>query len=358
MGKLISISVLKEKEDVFDIAVEDNHNFFANGVCVSNCGEADLPAYGNCCLGSINLANFYDETKNDVNWSNLAKTIKVAVRFLDNVLTINNYPLPECKIAAEKSRRIGLGVMGLHYLLIKLGMKYGKKKSLEFIERLFATFRNEAYEASIDLAQEKGAFQMFDYDKYIDNDYIQQLPPRLLRKLKKFGIRNSVLMNCAPTGTISQLANVSSGVEPIFAPVHYRKYRNSNNKIIREIIVDSLLVEHYRENKSLAYFVSAYDISPEEHIAVQAAIQQYIDGSISKTINLPENYSNINDMSDIIFEYSKHLKGMTIYRQNSRGNEPLVELKFDGKKELGEYIEKAANIKASAVNCATGICDI
>jgi len=345
---------------LFEDNIKDNFatKYFEKFVSTNPCGEICAPNYGACCLGSINLSNFYDEANNDVNWSELAKTIKVAIRFLDNVISINNYPIVECKTTAEESRRIGLGVMGLHYLLIKLGMKYGKKKSLEFIERLFTTIRNEAFEASIELAQEKGAFPMFDYDKYVDNVYIQQLPPRLLRKMKLYGIRNGVLLTVPPTGTTAQLANVSSGIEPIFAPVHVRKYRNTDGSVQTEIIVDYLLSEHYKHNKSLAFFVSAYDVSPEEHIAVQAAVQQYVDGSISKTINLPEKYTDTNEVSDTIFDYSKYLKGMTMYRQNSRGQEPLVSIKFNGRKELGEYIEKAANIKASETDCATGKCDI
>ena len=340
--------------------IKDNFatSYFESFAAVNPCAEEVLPDRGNCCLGSINLSNMYDKDKNDVDWTKLAKTIRIAVRFLDDVLTMNVFPIPETKTVAEENRRVGMGVMGLHYLLIKLGLKYGKNKSIEFIERLFATIRNEAYEASIELAAEKPMFPKFDYDQYTSNRYIANLPPRLIRKMKKNGIRNSVLLTVPPTGTTSQLANVSSGVEPIFAPVFQRRYRSDNDEIKTEILVDSLLVDFYENGKSLHNFVSAYDVSPEEHIAVQAAAQQYIDGAISKSINMAKDYDNYEELSDVVFSYVKHLKGLTIYRQNSRGQEPLTEIKFRDKKELGELIKKAANIVVAESNCGPGECEI
>jgi ribonucleoside-diphosphate reductase alpha chain len=299
----------------------------------------------------------YDKDKNDVDWHKLSTTIRYAIRFLDNVVTMNNYPIPECKTSAEQSRRIGLGVMGLHYLLIKLGLKYGKQKSLEFVERFFATFRNEAFEASIDLSLEKGSFPMYDYEQFSSGNFVKNLPTRLLRKMKKNGIRNGMITTIPPTGTVSQLANVSSGIEPIFAPIYKRAYRKDDN-IVEEVLVDSLFYEYYINNQSLTNFISAYDISPEEHIAVQASIQQFIDNSISKTVNLPESYTNYEEISDIIFEYSKHLKGITLYRQNSRGKEPLTEIKYKDKNELKGLISKASNIVAPESKCSTGQCEL
>lgn len=351
------INIIKN-QDVYDLTTEKNHNFFANNLLIHNCGEICLPSYGSCCLGSINLSNMYDEEKNDVNWTKLAKTINIAIRFLDNVLSINTYPISECKSVAEQSRRIGLGVMGLHYLIIKMGMKYGKKKSLEFVERLFTTIRNEAFEVSIDLAAEKSPFQSFDYDEYINNDYISKLPPRLLRKMKKQGIRNAVILTVPPTGTTSQLANVSSGIEPIFASIYKRRYRTDHDEIREDLLVDSLVVDHYNQNKSLAHFVSAYDVSPEEHIAMQAAIQTQIDGSISKTVALSKDFDDYDELSSIIFDYSKYLKGLTLYKQGSRGQEPLTEIKFETKKELGEYIKKAVNVSVAEMRCSTGVCEL
>jgi ribonucleoside-diphosphate reductase alpha chain len=358
--KVISIRSLGEME-VWDYQMKESpHYNLCQGIVARNCGEVMLPNFGSCLLGSINLSNMYNPTTNDVDWKKLSSTIYMAIRFLDDVLSINLYPLPECKTTAENSRRLGLGILGLHYLLIKLEYRYGKPKSIEFIERLFTTIRNEAFEASISLAEEKGAFQKFDFDSYINNDFISKLPPRILRKIKKYGIRNACLLSIAPSGTISQISNVSSGIEPIFSPIYTRKYR-FNDEIKEEMIVDPLLAQYYTENKLLTNFVGAYDISPEEHLSVQSAIQQFVDGSISKTINVSKEYNKYNELSEIIFEHSNYLKGLTIYRAESRGEEPLTEIKFDGKREILEKsIQKAKNInlKIKEDTCKSGVCDL
>ncbi len=354
MGKLKSITINQKKRDVYDITVNKNHNFFANDILLSNCGEITLPQYGSCCLGSINIANFYDEKKNDVDWSRLAKTIHVAVRFLDNVLTVNHYPIPETSESATKSRRIGLGIMGLHYLLIKLGMKYGKKKSLEFIERFFATIRNESYDASIELAKERGAFPEFDRDEFLKQPFVKKLPTRLIRKIKKYGIRGASLNTVAPVGTTSMIVGVSSGIEPIFSPVYRRKYRKENTTH-EEIVMDPLFAEYVASGRGYKSIVGSYDVSPEEHLAVQMAAQEYVDNSIAKTINLPKEFTP-EELEDLLLDYADHLKGVTVYQEESRGEEPLQ--RIDVSTFDREGLLEIANKYVVNVECEGGSCEI
>jgi len=337
-----------------NIRREFTAGYFEQFNSTNPCGEIVLPKYGSCCLGSVNVHNFYDKKHKTVNWSRLAKVIRVAIRFLDNVLTVNNYPIPETSDVAARGRRVGLGIMGLHYLLIRLGLKYGSTKSIEFIERFFSTFRNEAYEASIELAREKGAFPRFDYEKYADNDYIRRLPPRILRKIKKDGIRNVAMLTIPPTGTTSMIAGVSSGIEPIYASIYKRTY-SKNGTQHSELVMDRLYAEYLQSGRGVKKIIGAYDIPPEGHLAVQAAVQEYVDNSISKTINVPADFRP-EGLADLIFDFSDHLKGVTIYQTGSRSNEPLQAV--DSKEvDTGELL-KTANKYTVSPECKSGTCEI
>lgn len=318
------------------------------------CTEALLPQDGNCNLGSLNLTRMYDEEKKDVDWSLLAKTIQIAVRMLDNVLTMNVYPTPETKVVAERSRRIGLGVMGLHHLLIKMGLRYGSEESLEFIERLFATIRNEAFKASIEIAKDKGSFPEFDYERYLENDYTSKLPTRILKSIKKYGIRNAVILSIAPTGTISMVAGTSSGIEPIFAPMYNRKYR-VGNILHEEVVVDKMFGAAV-EDGSWDHIVGAYDVTPEEHMAVQAAVQDYVDQAISKTVNVPKDFTH-GELMELILNYSDRLKGLTIYKEGSRENEPLQAIPTT-KKNVEKYAKIEELLGVVSPDCANGSCEI
>jgi ribonucleoside-diphosphate reductase alpha chain len=298
-----------------------NVSYFEELPSTNPCGEISLPSYGNCCLGNVNLANMCLEDGSDVDWKRLAKTVRTGVRFLDNVLTVNHFPTAECKEVGERSRRVGLGVMGLHHMFIKLGIRYGSEKSLEFLERLFATIRDEAYKASIYLARDKAPFPAFDKEKYLSEDFAKTLPIRIRHYIRKYGIRNAVMLTIPPTGTISMLMGVSSGIEPIFSAMYNRRWRQGN--VWKEqFVADPLFQEYFDAGKELHAFVGAYDITPEEHMAVQATIQRFIDSCISKTINLPEQFDPATMIEDAV-NYMPYLKGMTIYRAGSKGNEPL-----------------------------------
>lgn len=298
-------------------------SYFENLPAPNPCGEIPLPNYGNCCLGHVNLNNMVDEF-GVFQWKDFAHTVRVGVRFLDNVLTINTYPIPETKDVGAQSRRIGLGLMGYHYALIKMNIKYGSDKCLEFTERLMTTMRNEAYLASIYLSREKGAFPKFEAKKFLATGFAKELPYRIRQAVRINGIRNAVILTLAPTGTVSLMFGVSSGIEPIFSPLYKRRWRETN--VWREeFVMDPLLQEFIENKKGIENFVGAYDIEPKDHMAVQTVFQRFIDSAISKTINLPAS-AKAEDFSDEALEYIKELKGLTVYRAGSKGSEPLEAL--------------------------------
>jgi len=298
-----------------------NVSYFESLDSTNPCGEISLPSYGNCCLGNINLSNMVNDAGTDVDWKRLARTVRTGIRFLDNVLTINTFPTDECKIVAERSRRIGLGVTGLHYMLIKLGLRYGSEKCLEFLERLFATIRDESYKQSVYLARDKTPFAEFDRTKYLNEEFAKTLPARIRMLIKRHGIRNAVMLTIPPCGTISMLHGVSTGIEPIFSAMYNRRWRHANTWK-NKLVVDPLFKEWYDEKKDLTNFVGAYDVSPEDHIKVQATIQKYMDNCLSKTINLPAE-TTPEEFSQAALDYTPYLKGLTVYRAGSKGNEPL-----------------------------------
>ena len=280
------------------------------------------------------------DDNSDVDWKRLARTVRSGIRFLDNVLTINTFPTEECRNVAERSRRIGLGVTGLHYMLIKLRITYGSEKCLEFLERLFGTIRDEAYKMSIYLARDKAPFPEFDYKKYLDEEFAKTLPARIRMLIKRHGIRNAVMLTIPPCGTISMLHGVSSGIEPIFAAMYNRRYRQ-NNIWKQQLVVDPLFQEYYDEGRNLDAFVGAYDITPKDHITVQATIQKYIDSCISKTINLPST-AEASEFSQAALDYAPYLKGLTVYRAGSKGNEPLQAIELT-KENIDAYMGSGGN---------------
>ena len=318
-----------------------NVSYFEKLDSTNPCGEISLPSYGNCCLGNINLNNMVNEDKTDVDWKRLAKTIRNGVRFLDNVLTVNSFPTEECKQVGERSRRIGLGVTGLHYMLIKLGIKYGSEKCLEFLERLFSTIRDEAYMQSVYLARDKAPFPAFDSKQYLKEEFAKTLPARIRMLIKRYGIRNAVMLTIPPCGTISMLHGVSSGIEPIFAAMYHRRWRHAN-VWKEEVVVDPLFQEYYNQGKNLEVFVGAYDVTPEEHIKVQATTQKYIDSCISKTINLPAT-AKPEDFNQTSLDYAQYLKGFTVYRAGSKGQEPLAAIPLT-KENIEKYMGKPVEV--------------
>jgi ribonucleoside-diphosphate reductase alpha chain len=282
--------------------------------CVNPCGEEGLAPFGVCNLGALNLAAFVQEGQFD--FTSLAEHARVAVRFLDDVVDASYYFLEENREAQLGTRRTGLGTMGLADALLALGIRYGSDDSLMVVEQIYRTIRDAAYDASCDLAAEKGAFPNFDPEKYLQGAFIRQLPETIRTKIGHQGIRNAVLLAQAPTGTTSLLAGVSSGIEPVFDFAMVRRDRTGEHVLYHP------LYQHWRARHSdddlPPHFVKASNLTPEEHIRVQATIQRFTDASISKTVNAP-NHHTVAEVDTLYrLAYELGCKGITYYRDGSR----------------------------------------
>ncbi len=312
------------EEPVYDCHIPGRHAFDANGLVVHNCGEQPLPPYGACLLGSINLARlvlqpFTAEARLDTDA--LAELTHTAVRMLDNAIDVSRFPLDAQRREAYDKRRIGLGVTGLADALAMVGLTYGAQDAVAATESWMATLQRHAYLASADLAQEKGAFPLFDAEQYLAGETIRELDADVRRAVADKGMRNALVTSVAPTGTISLFAdNVSSGLEPIFSFEYTRNVLEPDGSRTRETVQDHA-VRLYRsmhgENAELpASFVDAQTLSPSAHLVMQAAVQKYVDSSVSKTINLPEEIS-FEAFKDVYLQaYDMGCKGCTTYRPN------------------------------------------
>lgn len=288
--------------------------YFEKIICTNPCAEQGLGAWAVCNLGTMNLVPYVKDGVFD--YGSFSEDVGIAVRFLDNAVDVNYYFLDENKKSQMEIRRIGLGLMGLADAHILLEVKYGTEQSVELTERIYQTMRDAAYRASVDCAKEKGSFLKFEADKYLQGEFIQRLPDDIKHGIASYGIRNAVVLTQAPTGTISLLAGVSSGLEPVFEFVHRRRDRTGEH-IVEHSLLKKWKDEHPSE-EAPAYFISASQLTPEEHVAVQATAQKYIDSSISKTVNAPESYT-VEDVKKLYeLAYDSGCKGITFYRDGSR----------------------------------------
>jgi ribonucleoside-diphosphate reductase alpha chain len=288
------------------------------------CGEQPLPPYGACLLGSINLAVLVRdpfEATARLDTAALEGLARNAVRMMDNVVDLSRFPLPEQEAEAKAKRRIGLGVTGLADALIMCGARYGSSGAVALSEAWLAALRRAAYGASIDLASEKGAFPLFDREKYLAGETIGELDADLKEGISRHGIRNSLLTSIAPTGTISLFAdNVSSGLEPVFSFKYSRNILMPDGSRSQEEVTDyayRLFRRLKGDNAPLPdSFVDAQGLSPGDHVVMQAAVQKYIDSSISKTINVPADLSFEAFKNVYLQAYELGCKGCTTYRPN------------------------------------------
>lgn len=312
----------------------NNLNYIEKIAATNPCGEQPLPPYGACLLGSINLArlihNAYEKNAG-LDHLKLEELVATAVRMMDNVIDVSNFPLPQQQEEARNKRRIGLGVTGLADALIMCGLRYGSPEAVSRTEKWLHIIAIAAYKASVELAKEKGAFPVFDADGYLaEGTFASTLPSELKDDIRKYGIRNSHLTSIAPTGTISLYAgNVSSGIEPIFAASYTRKVLQPDGSKTEERVTDYALTiwERHQAAKTRLTkepsdpglppnFVTAQDLSPHDHLVMQAAAQTYIDSSISKTINLPEDIGFEDFEAVYTYAYYHGCKGCTTYRPN------------------------------------------
>ena len=287
------------------------------------CGEQPLPPYGACLLGSINLARLVKdpfEADADLDIDALGKLVATAVRMMDNVVDASEFPLPQQAQEAQAKRRIGLGVTGLADALLMTGLRYGSDEAARQTDRWLHAIARAAYLASVDLAKEKGAFPLFDADPYLASDAMMQMDEDVRDHIRTHGIRNALLTSIAPTGTISLYAgNVSSGIEPVFAYAYTRKVLQKDGTRTEEEVVD-YAVQMWRDKfgdvELPDYFVNAQTLAPLDHVKMQAAAQKWIDSSISKTINCPEDI-NFDDFQDVYMQaYETGCKGCTTYSPN------------------------------------------
>ena len=311
-----------------------NSWYFNPIICTNPCGEQGLPAWGVCNLSAINLSRFYDSESHDVNWTELAQVTRWAVRFLDNVIEATPYHFPQNEANQKKERRIGLGTMGLAELMIHLKIRYGSEESLDFLDRLYGFMAREAYLASTEIAAEKGSFPAFDPDKYLESGFMRVLTkvyPEVGEAVRGRGIRNVTLITQAPTGSTGTMVGTSTGIEPYFAFEYYRQSRLGYDKQL--VPVAQTWQDEHPGEQLPEYFATAMDLAAEDHIRVQAAIQRWVDSSISKTANAPADFTveDTKRLYELAFELG--CKGVTIYRDGSRDVQVLSTGKKDGAEE-------------------------
>jgi ribonucleoside-diphosphate reductase alpha chain len=302
-----------------------NNLYYCEEIHSTNpCGEQPLPAYGACLLGSINLARLVRAPFTDaahLDEAELGDLVATAIRMMDNTIDASGFPLEEQRQEAIAKRRIGLGMTGLADALMMVGLRYGSVEAAERAGDWARQISEAAYMASTRLAAEKGAFPLFDRDAYLAGETIGELPDEIRTEIAAHGIRNALLTSVAPTGTISLVAdNVSSGVEPVFALAYTRKVLQPDGSKIEEEVSDYAL-RRFRalrgENAALpSYFVTAQDLTPAEHVRMQAAVQKYVDSAISKTVNVPAEIDFAAFQEVYLDAYRSGCKGCTTYRPN------------------------------------------
>jgi ribonucleoside-diphosphate reductase alpha chain len=349
--------------------------------------EQGLPPYGACNLAHILLPVFFDENTKSLNYNDLKKAIQLGIRAQDIFIDYSYYFSEQNEKVQKAERRIGQGTIGLGTLLIKEKITYGSPESIEYINKLFAKISYWQTEASIRLAEGKGAFPLYDYDRFIESNHIVRLiegwkkylpnspefsVTQLLVDLKKYGIRNITLSTQAPTGSTGTMLNayfehnfqesISTGIEPFYSFDYYRASRLGVEKQVVGLLT-KYKEEHPEDPSYPGYFVKALDLSCQEHIDVQAAIQVWTDSSISKTVNCPETIPISEVEKLFLYAYERELKGITIYRDNSRNNQVLSEKKDNVKLEVhteDEHLAKNLAIcpicKAKAYNKHECIC--
>jgi ribonucleoside-diphosphate reductase alpha chain len=319
-----------------------NNYYFEYINCVNPCGEEGLPNWGVCNLCSINLAALVDD-QGKLDYARLSEIAKIGVRFQDDVVDADLYIFDEIRrVQKEGERRIGLGTMGLGDALIKMGLRYGSPESQQVIDKIYRMIRDAAYEESIEIAEEKGSFPKFNRSKHLKGYFVRQLPLKIRKSMRKYGVRNSVILQQAPTGSTSLLSGVSSGIEPVYEFELIRRDRLGEHVLrhpIYEQWCETFKATHGREPKKADrpdYLVSANDLTPEDHVRVQAAIQKYVDASISKTVNAPASHT-VEDVKKLYnLAYELGCKGITYMREGSRPgvlSRPSSAEATEGKKE-------------------------
>lgn len=311
-----------------------NSWYFNPIICTNPCGEQGLPAWGVCNLSAINLSKFYDAEKHDVAWDELSKVVRYSTRFLDNVIDTTPYHFPENERNQKNERRVGLGTMGLAELMIHLEIRYGSPESLEFLDKIYGFMAREAYLASTEIAAEKGSFEAFEAEPFLQSGFMKNMVevyPEVGEAVKKRGMRNVTVITQAPTGSTGTMVGTSTGIEPYFAFEFFRQSRLGFDKQLVPIAQE--WKDAHPGEELPEWFVTSMGLSAKDHIRVQAAIQRWVDSSISKTANAPHDFTveETKELYELAFELG--CKGVTIYRDGSRDVQVLSTAKDEKKEE-------------------------
>ncbi len=321
----------------------DNANDMTNAkaygqkvVATNPCGEQPLAPYSVCNLAAVNLAEMADKDSKTVNLDKLKRTVETGVRMQDNVIDATPYFLEDNRKQALGERRVGLGVMGLHDLLIYCETEYGSEEGNRLVDEIFEVIATTAYRASVELAKEKGSFPFLTgktgeqtaklRDNFIQTGYMKKMPQDIRESIKEHGIRNSHLLTVAPTGSTGTMVGVSTGLEPYFSFSYYRSGRLGKFIEVKADIVNEYLERHPEADAENLpeWFVSAMDLDPEAHADVQCVIQRWVDSSISKTVNAPKGYT-VEQVENVYQRlYKGGAKGGTVYVDGSRDSQVLT----------------------------------
>ncbi len=326
----------------------DRANYYSNSwyysdlPCTNPCGEQPLPAWGVCNLGHVNLSKHINKETGEVLWNDLKQTVSWAVRFQDNVIDATPYFFEENKAQQLSERRVGMGTIGLAEMMIYKGLRYGSQEAVEFIDKLYQFIAVTAYETSIELAREKGAFARFEAEKFLQSGFMKNMPLYIRDLVAKYGIRNVTIMTQAPTGTVGTMVGTSTGIEPFFSWTYFRKSRLGVHEEKIKLAQDWL--DKHPGQELPEYFVTAMALAPEDHVRVQAAVQHWTDSAISKTCNAPSDYTVDQTKQLYTLMFDLGCKGGTIYRDGSRDEQVLA---TDSKK-LGKDAQEQLRGKAES----------
>jgi ribonucleoside-diphosphate reductase alpha chain len=329
-------------------------------VSTNPCAEEPLETYGDCCIGSINLAAFVNDShaqNAQLNIASLEKATRYAVRFLDNVLAWNEerHPLRGQEAAALRGRRIGLGIMGLADMLCKLNLRYDGDTGIEFAEKTVEKIKFWAYDESANIAAEKCPFPVFNAAKHLENPFFKDFSPELIEKIERNGLRNVTLLTIPPTGSIAAMAGVTSGIEPIFDINYVRRSESLSESVFD--VAHPLIAEYrkisesHSEDPLPAYFITAHEISPEKRVLMQSVLQKHIDQAISSTINLPRD-TTLETVERIYrMAWEQGLKGVTVYREGSR--EGILLTEKEAKRQAVKIVPAKVTPRPATLNGVT-----
>lgn len=335
------------------LAEEYSNSKYIGKLSTTNpCGEQFLMENDCCCLGSLSLDKFIDDEGN-MDWGDFSIVVRNSVIFLDKVLDVNNFPLMEMESISKQIRRIGLGIMGYHTALLKKGLKYESTAALEFLKEVFGVRRYVAYKTSIELAIDKGPFPSFSNFSLGNSQFYDDLEQEIKTNLKEYGMRNITVLTQAPNGSISQLGNCSSNIEPIFSPLYKIKHFDKE-----KIYCDPVLRDFIRKGKDISHFQSCLDISIEFQLEMQQIMKFYVDSGCSKTVNFNSATQDKEKISDIFLEYADKVKGVTFYPVGSREDEPLEAIELTDK--IVDLIKKDQfdQLSLGKYNCNGNNCEV